>query len=412
MSENELLRVQFLDHKLEQYSKKSGKKNQKESNPLIPLAQGQRYGFIYSRVSTQYQADKGHSLDHQDKQLSDYCERNNIIVLEKYCDEGISGTTIKHRHALGKMLSDLKPNYVVVCSTCSRLSRNTQDLLEIHKQVASANASLIILDIQLDTNTPIGKMILTIMSSLGQFEVEQTSERVKKVMNHLSSEGKLITKPCYGYVRVNKELVEKPDEQIVIKVIKNLLKEYPNINVNQITNILNKRGFTNRKEKPFHASTVKSIIDNINNVLKKVDVEMEPNDQTAKKIVKNLTDAIDQKNLTEYYSNLPPESHHYNQTNANPYYTTPYYNQNIPYNQNYNQYPPMINQPYINQPYPNNQYYPPPTQYPYAYNQYQSYIYQIPPIENSSLINYEIQDQIPIINEIKDDSNIETNKTN
>ncbi len=454
MADDEKLRIQYLDIKNEQYNKKMGRKDQKDANPLIPLSQGQRYGYLYSRVSTQYQADKGHSLDHQDKQLTDYCEKNNIIILEKFSDEGISGRSIERRHSLVRMLENLKPNYVVVCSNCSRLSRDTQDLLDINKRIEKANASLIILDIQLDTTTPIGRMILTLMSSLNQFEVEQTSDRVSKVMNHLSKEGKLITKPCYGYVRVNKELVEKPDEQIVIQIVKNLLKEYPDLNNNQITNILNKRGFTNRKEKPFHASTVKSIIENINNKIKKVNEKIDniidnelPNIKDSLESINDRLDQIPQNKIPltnqyqQYYNphvnhqyNPPiqnyshyPVNHQYN-SHFNPQYNTPFINQQftqpssnqIPFNHQLNQpFNHQLNQPsnqsftqpsnqsfddpaYINQ---YNQAYP--TMYQNynnynGYNPYSSYApYIYPSTENIAADNINISPSIET-NDIKE----------
>jgi DNA invertase Pin-like site-specific DNA recombinase len=335
MNDNELL-SKFMDQKIAEHNKKNNKK--KITNPLLPsITPGQRMGYIYTRVSTTMQKDQGHSLEQQDYQLTEYCKKNNIVIIEKYEDSALSGKTINKRPAIQRMIADLKPNVVVLCATLSRLSRNTHDLLSIHNLIQKAKAELIILDVNIDTTTPAGRMMLTLLGSFAQFEVEQTSERTSKVMSHLSRQGKLKNTPKYGYQRVDGQIVPKEDEQIVIQMITLIIKENPNISINKITTILNNKGFTNRKNNPFHATTVNSIIRNLvskqNNEIEELESEPEPKTDEKKK-----------------EEDIPQPSINGQQAIDNTNYIQPYYNNY------YQQYPPNYQYNY----YPN---------YPYAYNQ-------------------------------------------
>ena len=70
---------------------------------------------LYTRVSTDEQAEHGFSLEAQKKRLIEYCNKNNIEIYKLYSDEGISGHSIIKRKALQEMLQDAKEhkfNYV------------------------------------------------------------------------------------------------------------------------------------------------------------------------------------------------------------------------------------------------------------------------------------------------------------
>lgn len=61
----------------------------------------------YVRVSTRGQAEEGYSIDAQQREIEDYCRRNGYNIVEAYVDAGISGTSIKGRFQLKKMLEDI-----------------------------------------------------------------------------------------------------------------------------------------------------------------------------------------------------------------------------------------------------------------------------------------------------------------
>jgi len=250
------------DLQLKFNNKKKTKNPKLEMDFVTPLLSSlnvnERPGVIYSRVSTNMQYEKGFSLDHQDHVLTEYCKKNNIHIVGKYV-EAVSGGSM-NRPELQKMLASLRPGYAVVCNAVSRLSRNLDDLLHIVRLIKQAKSTLILLDMAVDTSTTNGRFMLSVMGMMSEMERANISERVSNVMQHLKSEGRLICKPHYGWKYEDGVLIEKEDEQAVIEMIRLTLKNEPDINSSKIVRVLNQKGFTNRKDKKFHTTTVESII--------------------------------------------------------------------------------------------------------------------------------------------------------
>ena len=118
----------------------------------------------YARVSTQEQ-----NINRQlDNLTAAGCER---IYQEK-----ITGTKAS-RPELDKMFATLRPDDILVIDSFSRLSRSTKDLLDMVERLASIGVHLISLKEQLDATTPTGKLMLTMLAALSQFERDLLAER-------------------------------------------------------------------------------------------------------------------------------------------------------------------------------------------------------------------------------------------
>lgn len=217
----------------------------------------------YTRVSTTEQAEEGHSLEAQKDIIIEYCLRNKYEYIDCYKDPGISGKDM-NRPGLQKMLSEIESGMVIICVSLSRLSRSVKDIQYIIEIIKEKGASIVFLDLNIDTSTAVGDLMLTIMSGLSQFERKQTSERVSHTMNNMSREGKLITKPRYGYKIIkngkNSQIVEDPDEQGVIDKIRKLIQDDPKITVSSIVKILTKDDIKIRKAKKIYPDTITKII--------------------------------------------------------------------------------------------------------------------------------------------------------
>jgi site-specific DNA recombinase len=258
MEEQELQKI-FNEGKKPNQKKK---KNQNEYvAPLnsVAINADSRPGFLYMRVSTNMQYETGFSLEQQESALIDHCNKNNIYIVDKFI-EAVSGGSME-RNELKRMLKSLKPGYCVLATSVSRLSRNIDDLIEINKIINKSKASLILLDIFMDTSTANGKLLLMMLGTVSEIEREQISTRVSNVMQHLKKKGQLKCKPHYGWTRNESgELIKKPDEQAVIDMIRIIVKNDPDITVNKIIKKLHEKDFTNRKQKKFHVSTIESIM--------------------------------------------------------------------------------------------------------------------------------------------------------
>lgn len=132
----------------------------------------------YARVSTtdQHLERQLDSLQAQD------CER---IYKEK-----MTGTKA-NRPELEKMLGTLRAGDTLVIESFSRLSRSTKDLLEIVEKLTGMGVNLISIKEQLDTTTPTGKMMLTMLAALSQFERDIIVERTRDGLKAARARGRM-----------------------------------------------------------------------------------------------------------------------------------------------------------------------------------------------------------------------------
>ena len=93
----------------------------------------------------------------------------------QYIDK-MSGAN-KERLELQRLLNDLQSGDTVVVKSLDRLSRSTKDLLELVEIIKDKGAFLKILDLDVDTSTPIGEFVLTIFAAIAQLERKTIRER-------------------------------------------------------------------------------------------------------------------------------------------------------------------------------------------------------------------------------------------
>lgn len=139
----------------------------------------------YARVSTQDQ-----NLDRQlDNLRSAGCER---IFNEK-----MTGTK-SDRPELKTMLLTLRAGDVLVIDSFSRLSRSTKDLLDLVEKLTAMDVHLVSLKENLDTTTATGKLMLTMLSALSQFERDLIAERTIDGLKAARARGRCGGRPRLG----------------------------------------------------------------------------------------------------------------------------------------------------------------------------------------------------------------------
>lgn len=139
----------------------------------------------YARVSTTDQ-----NLDRQlDNLKAQGCER--------IYEEKITGTKAS-RPELDKMLSALREGDTLVVDSFSRLSRSTKDLLDMVDRLKAMGVHLVSLKEHLDTTTATGKMMLTMLSALSQFERDLISERTRDGLKAARARGRMGGRPKVG----------------------------------------------------------------------------------------------------------------------------------------------------------------------------------------------------------------------
>ena len=125
----------------------------------------------YARVSTRQQ-----TTDRQEVDLLAAGVRRDDL----YLDRGVSGARAS-RPNFDKALDALHAGDTLVITTLDRLGRSTQNMLAFSEELKVRGAGLRVLNLgggDVDTSTPMGAMLFTIMAALAQMELEIKRERV------------------------------------------------------------------------------------------------------------------------------------------------------------------------------------------------------------------------------------------
>lgn len=104
--------------------------------------------------------------------------------------EQISSVKMVDRVEFAKVLGKLTKGDVLVFTSLSRVARSMIHMIEIEATVAAAGASIRILDMAVDTNTPQGRLTFNLFSSIAQFERENMLERQKVGIAAAKEDGK------------------------------------------------------------------------------------------------------------------------------------------------------------------------------------------------------------------------------
>jgi len=131
----------------------------------------------YVRVSTVEQNE-----ERQTRALSQY-------HIDKWFTEKVSAKDT-HRKELQAMLEFARDGDTVYIHDFSRLARSTKDLLDIIEQLKARNISLVSNKENIDTSTPQGKLMITMLGAINEFERENMLERQREGIAIAKSKGK------------------------------------------------------------------------------------------------------------------------------------------------------------------------------------------------------------------------------
>lgn len=145
---------------------------------------------LYCRTSTQKQ-EKG--LEAQERALREYCLSRGLESFDLYRDFGVSGAKTS-RPDLDRLMESCQKGEVetVIVYSFSRFARSTKHLLAALDEFNELGITFISISEQVDTSTPMGKAMFTIISAISQLERELVSERVKNGLKNARAKGKKI----------------------------------------------------------------------------------------------------------------------------------------------------------------------------------------------------------------------------
>src|ERR1051325_75777 len=143
---------------------------------------------LYMRIST-----KGHgqTTDTQALALREYAGHRGFQIIDEYRDEGISGAKDR-RPALDRLMADARKRRfdAVLVARFDRFARSTKHLVLALEEFSNLGVDFISLNEAVDTSSPMGRMVFTLIAAVAELERSIIRERVQAGVDRAKRQGK------------------------------------------------------------------------------------------------------------------------------------------------------------------------------------------------------------------------------
>lgn len=161
--------------------------------PAFSAQSGHIKAAIYARVST---TNNGQDPSMQTREVEEYCLRRGWEVASCYVDNGISGAK-ESRPELNRLMADahLRKFDAIVVWKFDRFARSVSHLLRALETFKALGIDFVSLSEQMDTSTPTGKMVFTVLGAVAELERSLIAERVRAGIRNARAKGKRLGRP-------------------------------------------------------------------------------------------------------------------------------------------------------------------------------------------------------------------------
>ena len=148
---------------------------------------------LYARVST---TNHGQDVGMQTRDLEQFTAARGWNLVDSYLDIGISGTKDR-RPALDRLMADAHKRKfdTVIVWKFDRFARSVSHLLRALETFQALGIHFVSLSESLDTSTPAGKMVFTVLGAVAELERSLIVERVKAGLRNARSKGRTLGRP-------------------------------------------------------------------------------------------------------------------------------------------------------------------------------------------------------------------------
>lgn len=237
----------------------------KTRDDILKLTNEKLKVAAYCRVSTSLE-EQASSFDIQVKYYTEKISNNKKWELaDIYADEAITGTRVDKRLGFMRMIEACKRGEIdlILTKSISRFARNTLDTLNYVRILKELNVAVLFEEENINTMSMESELVLTMLSSVAQQEVQNISSHIKKAMNMKARKGEVYGCPkCYGYDYISdtKSLIPNADAKTIKLIYSLFLDGY---SIRSIAKKIMSLGIKTPKGNDFwHDSTVRSILTN------------------------------------------------------------------------------------------------------------------------------------------------------
>ena len=251
-------------------SSRKQQKSKSRSSALVTGAQtASEYGpntpvAIYTRVSTDEQAEKGLSLSAQKRACRQFAASRNWTVVEIYEDPGYSGKNDKRPGFQNMLAGARKEEFkILLVHKLDRFSRSIENTLKNFSELNSHDVTLASVSEEFDYSTPMGRMFFHMMAVFAQWYLENLSAETTKGKYERVRKGLHNGRLPFGYSigGEKKPAVVVPAEAAIVKKAFELYStgEYAD---RQIAVYLMEQGFRTRRGRNWSKDTVREMLQN------------------------------------------------------------------------------------------------------------------------------------------------------
>lgn len=202
----------------------------------------------YCRVSTNKE-EQLDSLESQQNFFAGYAIKNGYELVNIYADEGKSGTKIKNRTQLLKLLNDAaKGSFeAVLIKDISRLARNTVDFLTSIRKLKALNIRVVFVNYD-QTSSDSSEFMLTMLSAIAQEESANTSKRVRFGKKQNAQQGR-VPNLVFGYDKITGDYFHLKINEEEAAVVRRIFKMYTEkgMGASRIALVLNQEGIKTKR---------------------------------------------------------------------------------------------------------------------------------------------------------------------
>ena len=178
----------------------------------------------YVRVSSEISKIKGNSINNQINKVNDFCNLNDYELVDVLKDEGKSGMEYSKRDGYLELINRCKTENIngVVVYCLSRLGRRMKDIIDVMELFNKNDIEFYSVKENINNKDIMGKLMMNILMSFNEFEVDNIRERIIDVKRNNKENGLVYGKLMYGKDKDGKLLIDNKDEMKVIRYMKML----------------------------------------------------------------------------------------------------------------------------------------------------------------------------------------------
>lgn len=184
---------------------------------------------IYIRVSTEEQAKEGYSIAAQRKKLIAFCESQDWKEYRVFADEGKSAKDL-NRPQLKKLIEMVKQGVIktVLVYKLDRFTRSVRDLYKLLDMLNAHNCTFKSATELYDTSTALGRLFITLVAAMAQWERENLGERVRMGQIEKARQGLHSAQAPFGYDKDDHDrlIINKDEAEVIYDMIEKLKEGY------------------------------------------------------------------------------------------------------------------------------------------------------------------------------------------